>query len=156
MKMNPEDSLLKLGILLPRPPQPKGSYTGCIRTGNLVYVSGQGPAVEGMPKYKGKVGKDLTQEEGYESARICGINLLAQLKIFLGSLDKIIKIVNLRGYVNSAADFWGQSEVINGASDLMTNIFGEEVGTHSRCSIGVSNLPGNISTEVELIVEVSD
>ena len=156
MKMNPEDKLLKLGILLPQPPQPKGSYTSCTRAGNLVYVSGQGPAIEGIPKYVGKVGQDLTQEEGYESARICGINLLAQLKSYLGTLDKIIKIVNLRGYVNSAVDFYGQSAVIDGASDLMKSIFGEETGIHSRCAIGVSNLPGNISTEIEMIAEVAD
>ena len=153
--MKAEDQLVELKILLPHPPQPKGSYRGCVRAGNLVYISGQGPAVDGKPVYLGKIGQDLEVKDGYESARICGINLLAQLKEFLGSLNKIQRVVSIHGFVNSAPDFYNQPAVIDGTSDLMLQVFGEEKGIHSRCAIGVASLPGNIATEVEMVVEVS-
>ncbi len=154
--MTPEENLKKLGIVLPTPPKSKGSYRGCVRAGNLVFVSGQGPAQKGTPAYIGKVGRDISAEEGYESARICGINLLAQLKEWLGELNKIEQIVSIRGFVNSTDRFWHHSAVIDGASDLMIQVFGEEKGSHSRCALGVESLPGNIATEVEMIVKVGE
>lgn len=151
-----EERLKNLNIILPQAPAPKGAYTGCVRTGNLVFISGQGPAVQGTPVYIGKVGETVSCSEAYDSARLCGINLLTQLKANLGSLDKVKKVVSIHGYVNCTPDFFEQSLVINGASDLMIEVFGNEKGSHSRCAVGVAALPGNISTEVEMIVEISD
>lgn len=154
--MNPEQNLESMGIRLPVPTAPKGTYVSCRRTGNLVFVSGQGPAVAGKPRYKGRLGAELSVEEGYQSARICGINALAQLKAFLGSLERIKKIVSVHGYVSSAPDFYLQAEVINGASDLLAAAFGADRGSHSRCALGAIVLPGNIATEVEVVVEVME
>lgn len=154
--MAPSQSLEQQHIVLPAPPEIKSSYIGCVRTGNLVILSGHGPAVGGTPYYVGRIGAELSEQEGYESARICGINLLARLQCCLGNLDRVKRIISIRGYVNSAPDFFGQSRVIDGASDLMLQIFGKEAGGHCRTALGVGNLPGNIATEVEMIVEVTE
>lgn len=156
MVKSAEENLSLLGIELPEAAVPGASYVPCVRTGNLIFVSGQGTIFNGKRLYVGAVGGERSLEEGYQAARICGLNLLAQLRKYLGSLDKVKKVVNLRGYVNSAPGFYRQPEVINGASDLLCQVFGTEIGAHSRTALGTSALPNNITAEVEIVVEVDD
>jgi enamine deaminase RidA (YjgF/YER057c/UK114 family) len=151
--MKIENRLKELHIELPEPPAPLAAYIPCKRSGNLVFVSGQGTAISGKEMFQGKVGAELTLEEGYKAARNCGLNLLAQLKRFLGDLDDIKQIVHVKGFVASANDFYSQPLVINGVSELMVEVFGE-AGRHTRCALGCNALPGNIPVEVELIAEV--
>jgi len=153
--MKIEQRLVELGIKLPDAPVPVASYVPCVRTGNLIFISGQGPVYNKVRKYTGKVGKERTKEEGYQAAYICALNLLAQLKNYIGDLDKVEKIVHIKGFVASGNDFYEQPFVVNGASDLMVKLFGDEIGMHSRCAIGINVLPNDITAEVEMIVEVS-
>lgn len=148
-----EDRLTALGLELPEAPVPVASYVPWVQTGNLLFLSGQGTMYQGERKYIGKIGSERSEEEGYQAARICGMNLLAQLKKCLGTLDRVKRIVHLKGFVASNQDFIGQPAVIDGASELMEEVFGE-AGRHSRTAIGVAVLPGNISVEVEMIVEI--
>jgi enamine deaminase RidA (YjgF/YER057c/UK114 family) len=143
----------ELGIELPDAPNPVASYLPSVRTGNLVFISGQGTVYNGARKFIGKVGEVRTKEEGYQAAYICGLNLLAQLKRVIGDLDQVKKIVHIKGYVACSDDFYEQPAVVNGASDLMVKVFGNEIGRHSRCAIGVNVLPNNITVEVEMVVE---
>ena len=152
----PESKLISLGIKLPDPPEPVASYVPAVLTGNLLYVSGQIPVVDGKLAFEGTVGENLTLEEGKEAARICVINALAVIKKELGSLDKVKKIVRLSGFVASTTDFTRQPLVINGASDLLVEVFGEDVGKHSRIAIGVASLPLNSPVEIDLIVEIRE
>lgn len=152
--MKIEQRIQDLHIELPHAPQPLASYYPCVQVGTLVFLSGQGTVFNGKRLYEGKVGESQTKEEGIAAARICGLNLLAQLKQYLGDLDKVKKIVQLRGYVASSHDFFDQPQVINGVSDLMVEVFGKEIGSHSRCAIGTNVLPNNITVEVEMIVSV--
>lgn len=138
---------------LPAAPMPIASYVPAVQCGNLLYLSGQGPIIDGKQMYTGIVGGACTLKEGYEAARLCGINLLAVLKNHLGDLDRIERIVNAKIYVASSEDFFEQPKVANGLSELMVEVFGEE-GRHSRCALGIRNLPGNIPVEAELIVEI--
>ena len=154
MKRVAEENLVRLGIVLPEAPEPVASYTPCVKSGNLLFCSGQGSVFNGKRLYLGAVGRERTVEDGYEAARLCALNLLSQIRKATGSLDKVSRIVNLRGYVNSAPDFFAQPKVINGASDLLCQVFGPEVGIHSRTALGVSVLPNNITAEVELIAEI--
>jgi enamine deaminase RidA (YjgF/YER057c/UK114 family) len=151
--MKIENRLKDLKIDLPEAPAPIAAYVPCKQSGNLVFVSGQGTAINGKDTYRGKLGADLSVEEGYQAARFCGLNLLAQLKKFLGDLDRVKALVNVKGFVASADDFTAQPQVINGVSDLMVEVFGE-AGRHTRCALGTNVLPGNIPVEVELIAEV--
>ncbi len=152
--MKIEEKIAALGIELPVAPSPIATYVPCKRFGgNLVYVSGQGPIINGKQLYTGKVGAEVSREQGYEAARACGINILSQLKRFLGDLDAIKQIVHIKGFVASADNFTAQPSVINGISDMMVEIFGE-AGRHSRCALGVNVLPADIPVEVEMIVEV--
>lgn len=153
--MKIEERIKELGIELPKAPNPVATYTSCKQTGNLVFVSGQGPIIEGKQMFTGKVGKEVSKEEGYQSARYCAINLLAQLKQYLGDLDRVKQVVHLKGFVACANDFTAHPAVINGASDLMVEVFGK-AGLHTRCALGTNVLPTDIPTEVELIVEVED
>jgi enamine deaminase RidA (YjgF/YER057c/UK114 family) len=152
-----EEKILSLGIKLPDAPRPAGSYVQVLTTGNLVFVSGQIPldpdTIPAQVKYKGKVGKDISLEEGQEAARLCTINALAQLKYALGSLDKISKFVKVSGFVNCDASFKNHPQVINGASDFVVQLFGEK-GRHSRSAIGASSLPLDSAVEIEFIVEI--
>lgn len=148
-----EKRLQELDLELPPIPPAAGAYIPAVKTGNLVVCSGQGPYKDGSFPYIGRVGQDLTLEEGYQAARIAALNCLAEICTVIGSLNNIKKIVNVKGYVNSASDFHDQPKVMNGASELLIEIFGEH-GTHTRCALGTSNLPGNIPVEVEMIVEV--
>ncbi|MFN8670708.1 MAG: RidA family protein [Candidatus Sericytochromatia bacterium] len=149
--MNIETKLKDLGIELPSAPTPAGSYVPAVTAGNMVFVSGQLPMVNGELKYTGKVGKDLSLEEASQGAKICAINALAVLKAHLGSLDKIEQIVRLGGFVNSSDGFTMQPKVINGASDFMAEVFGE-AGKHARAAVGVNELPLNAAVEVEMTV----
>ena len=151
--MKIENHLTALGIELPVPPVPVAAYVPCRQTGNLVYVSGQGPAINGQVRKPGKVGIDLTPEEGYQAARDCGLNIIAQLKKFLGDLDRVKAVVQVVGYVACDQAFAGQPQVINGVSDLMADVFGE-AGKHTRYALGANALPGNIPVEVGAIVEI--
>ncbi|MCP4405055.1 MAG: RidA family protein [bacterium] len=151
--MSAEKRLQELGLELPSVPPAAGAYIPAVKTGNLVVCSGQGPYKDGSFPYIGRVGQDLTLEEGYQAARISVLNCLAEICTAIGSLNQIKKIVNVKGYVNSAPDFHDQPKVMNGASELLLEIFGE-TGKHTRCALGTSNLPGNIPVEVEMIVEV--
>lgn len=147
-----DEKIKSLGINLPIPPSPAGSYIPVVRSGNLLYVSGQIPMEDGKVTFTGKV-SDTNMETAQKSARICAINILAQLKKELGDLEKISKIVRISGFVNSVPEFTQQPKVINAASDLFYEIFGE-CGKHSRIAVGVSSLPLNSMTEIDAIVEM--
>jgi enamine deaminase RidA (YjgF/YER057c/UK114 family) len=149
-----EEKIESLGIKLPAPPTPAGSYVAVVRTGNLLYISGQIPMENGELLYTGKV-SDENLETAQKSAKMCAINILAQLKRELGDFEKVSKIVRLSGFVNSDPEFSQHPKVINAASDLLFEIFGEK-GKHSRIAVGVANLPLNSMTEIDAIVEVSE
>ena len=147
-----EDRLKSLNITLPTPPKPAGSYIPVVASGNLVFVSGQIPMQDGKVVFTGKVPTERSVEDAQKAARLCAINILAQLKANLGSLDKITRIVRVSGFVNSTPDFAEQPKVINAASDLFFEIFVEN-GKHSRIAVGVSSLPLNSTVEIDAIVE---
>lgn len=151
-----ESRLENLGISLPAEPVPIANYVPGVRTGNLLYLSGLGPASppDGATP-SGKVGRDLTTEEGYEAARLTGINILARMKGELGDLDKVRRVVKLLGMVNSAPDFNQQPAVVNGCSDLLVEVFGDR-GRHARSAVGMASLPNDIPVEIEVIIEVED
>jgi enamine deaminase RidA (YjgF/YER057c/UK114 family) len=153
--MKIEEKIKKMGIEIPEVAKPVASYVPFRRVGNLIYISGQDCRVNGKLKYEGKVSRDVTEEEAYEAARITAINLLAILKSAIGNLDKVVKIINLHGFVNSADGFVRQPMVINGASDLLLEVFGEN-GKHSRCALSANELPFNTPVEIEMIVEVEN
>ena len=150
-----EQKLASLGINLHAAPAPVANYVGFVRSGNLLFVSGQvcfDP--HGKLIAKGKLGAGVTIEQGQAAARGCAINLLAQVKAALGDLDKVVRVVRLGGFVNSAPDFLDGPKVLNGASDLMVQVFGEK-GRHARTTVGVASLPADASVEVEGIFEVA-
>lgn len=147
-----EDKLKSLGITLPVPPKPAGSYIPVVISGNLAFVSGQIPIQDGKVAVTGKVPTEKTIEEAQSAARICAINILAQLKANLGSLDRVSKIVRVSGFVNSTGDFTEHPRIINAASDLFFEIFGEN-GKHSRIAVGVSSLPLNSTVEIDMVAE---
>ncbi len=150
-----EQKLTSLGINLPTPPTPVANYVGFVRTGNLLVVSGQ-LCFDAQAKLiaKGKLGGGVTIEQGQAAARGCGINLLAQIKAALGDLDKVVRVVRLGGFINSTPDFLDGPKVLNGASDLMVEVFGDK-GRHARTTIGVASLPADAAVEVEGMFEVS-
>jgi len=150
---NPEEKLQQMGITLPVPSKPVATYVNAVRTGNLVYLSGKGPTNPDGTNITGKVGKDLSIQQGYEAAKSTGINLLAALKAEIGSLNKVKRIVKVLGMVNCPADFTEQPQVINGFSDFMVEVFGEK-GKHARSAVGMNALPKNIAVEIEMIVEI--
>jgi enamine deaminase RidA (YjgF/YER057c/UK114 family) len=150
--VGPEARLKQLNITLPAPTAPIANFVGTVQVGNLLFVSG---ATAGPDwQLKGKVGKDLTVEQGYQAARQVGLNQLTNIKTALGSLNRVKRIVKVLGMVNSADGFGDQPKVVNGFSDLMVEVFGEAVGKHARSAVGMAGLPGNQPVEVELIVEV--
>jgi enamine deaminase RidA (YjgF/YER057c/UK114 family) len=150
-----EQKLAAQGITLHEPPNPVANYVGFVRTGNLLFVSGQVcVAPDGKLIAKGKLGAGVTIEQGNAAARGCAINLLAQIKAALGDLDKVVRVVRLGGFVNSAPDFLDGPKVLNGASDLMVAAFGDK-GRHARTTVGVSSLPADAAVEVEGVFEVS-
>jgi enamine deaminase RidA (YjgF/YER057c/UK114 family) len=144
-----EQRLQQLGITLPTPGAPAGSYVPFVVVGDVVYLAGQTTRVDGRMQHVGKVGRELTVEQGRAAARVCGLNLLAQLKVACGgTLDRVARCVRLTGYVNCAPEFADQAKVINGVSDLMIEVFGER-GKHARTALGVASLPQGSATEVE-------
>jgi len=149
-----DQRLAELGIEVPTPAAPVANYVGFVRTGNLVFTAGQVPLKDGKFLYQGIVGKDVTVEEAAEAARLCAINIIAQLKAACGGdLDKVRRIVKLVGFVNGVPGFGDQPKVINGASDLMVAVFGD-AGKHARSAVGAGSLPINLSVEIEAIAEV--
>lgn len=153
MPDNPEQRMTDLGIELPRVPTPAGSYVPAIRTGNLVFTAGQVPFEEGEIRITGKVGDAVSLEEAQRAARLCALNALAAAASAAGGLDRISRVIKVVGYVASAPGFNGQPQVVNGASDLLGEIFGEN-GHHARSAVGVLELPLDVPVEVELIVEL--
>ena len=151
--MSAETKLQELGITLPEAPKPVAAYVPFVKDGDLVYTSGQICLEAGQLKYKGKVGGELSQEEGYQAARLCAVNTLAVLKSAIGSLDKVVQIVKVTGFVNSASGFSAQPAVVNGASELYQQVFGD-AGRHARSAVGVSELPLGSPVEVEIIARV--
>lgn len=148
-----DDRLKELGVELPTPPAPVASYVPFVRAGNLVFLSGQISASVGKA-YIGVVGKDVTQDDAVAAARLCAVNLLAQLKAAVdGDLDRVKRVVKLTGFVNAAPEFGNQPEVVNGASDLFVAVFGE-AGKHARAAVGAGSLPRNMAVEVDGIFEV--
>lgn len=141
-----------LGLTLPTVPVPIAAYVNCVRTGNLLFLSG-GLPIDGDRKVIGKIPTDVTIEQGYEASRMVILNRLAVIRDEIGSLDRVKRIVTLNGFVNSTADFYDHPKVINGASELLIEIFGER-GKHSRTALGVPALPLNVAVEINLIVEV--
>ena len=150
-----EERIKDLGIELPVPGAPVANYVNSVRTGNLVFMAGKGPKNEDGSNVTGKVGVDLTIEEGYEAARKTAIQQLAALKAEIGDLNKVVRIVKVLGMVNAESGFTDQPEVINGFSDLMVEVFGTR-GKHARAAVGMASLPRNIACEIEMIVEVRD
>ena len=149
-----EEKLKKLGITLPEAPIPAGNYIPAVKTGNLLFISGQIPLENGKVAYTGKV-SDENLETAQKSAKSCAINILAQIKREVGSLDKVTKIVKLSGFVNSVPEFTQHPKVINPASDLMFDVFGEK-GKHTRIALGAGSLPLDSMTEIDAIVEIAD
>jgi enamine deaminase RidA (YjgF/YER057c/UK114 family) len=147
------EQLESLGLQLLPVPRPVGNFRNYIRTGSLVFISGQGPRAADGTMRQGKVGRDLSTAEAYEHARLTGVNVLSVLADAVGDLGRVTQVVKLLGLVNATDDFASHPDVINGCSDLFTSVFGE-IGQHARSSIGVASLPNNISVEIEAIFEV--
>ncbi len=150
--MSAETRLVELGIVLPTPPTPAGLYALAVQTGPLLYVSGQIPSQDGVPLRHGKCGESVSIDEAAALARICAINALAIVRQELGSLDRVSKVVRVAGYVASGKDFVEHPRVINGASQLLIDVFGE-AGRHARIAIGVFDLPFGVPVEVEFLFE---
>lgn len=153
---NIDARLEELGIELPDTPPPIANYVPAVRTGNLLYLSGLGPAARADGSTLiGKVGSDLTREEGYEAARLTGINIISRMKGELGDLDRVKRVVKLLGMVNSDPKFNQQPAVVNGCSDLLVEVFGDK-GRHARSAVGMASLPNDIPVEIEVIIEIED
>ena len=142
-----------MGLELPQPLSPIGNYVSAVRSGNLLFLSGHGPRSGGKPVMTGKIGRELTIEQGYEAARLTMLNCLSSIKQAIGDLDRIKRIVKLLGMVNSTDNFFEHPKVINGASDLLVELYGD-AGRHARSAVGMQSLPMNIPVEIEMIVEV--
>lgn len=150
-----DKKLKDMGIELFAPPKPMANYVRSVRTGNLVFLAGHGPTKAEGSNITGKLGKDMTIEQGYEAARQTGIALLSSLKGEIGDLNKVKRIVKVFGMVNCTPEFTDQPKVINGFSDLMVNLFGDK-GKHARSAVGMISLPNGIAVEIEMIVEVEN
>ena len=150
---NIDKRLAELGIILPVPAKPVANYVPSVRVGNLLFLSGHGPFRDGKASSRGKLGKELSVEDGSKVAREVGLNLLASARTALGSLDKVKRVVKVLGMVASAEGFTDQPKVINGFSDLMVEVFGE-AGRHARSAVGMAELPMGIPVEIEMILEV--
>jgi enamine deaminase RidA (YjgF/YER057c/UK114 family) len=154
--MSAEEKLTELNIELPPAPEPGGVYKPIVVTGNMAYVSGHGPLCNDGSMLTGRVGSEVDEQAGYQAARQTGLAILATLKANLGSLDRVKRVIKTLGMVNCTADFGNQPAVINGFSDLMAEVFGAENGVGARSAVGMGALPGNITTEVEVIVELTE
>lgn len=156
MATKPETRVQELHLTFPPAPKPVAKYKTAVRVGNMLYVSGHGPLKEDKTQITGKVGKDLNLEQGKAAARQVGLAILATIRANLGSLDKVGRLVKTLGLVNCTDDFKDQPQVINGFSELMADVFGEDNGVGARSAIGTNSLPGNISVEIECIFELLD
>ena len=152
---SPEEKLMQMGITLPAAPNPAANYVNVVRTGNLLYLAGKGPNGPDGKYITGKLGQDLTIEQGYEAAKSVAVNQIAVLKAELGDLSKVKRIIKVNGMINTTPDFTDHSKVMNGFSDMMVAVFGEK-GKHARSSVGMCSLPFNIAVEVEMIVEIEE
>jgi enamine deaminase RidA (YjgF/YER057c/UK114 family) len=152
--MKPEEKFAAMGIELVEAPKPVASYVPGIIEDNWAYVSGQLPFNAGELQYKGRLGENISQEDGYRAARLCAVNCLLVLKSLLGSLDRVQRVIKLTGFVRSAPGFTQQPAVVNGASDLLSEVFGE-AGKHARSAVGVPELPLGAAVEIELIARVN-
>ena len=150
--MKIEKKLEEMGLELPEIPKPMANYMPAVQTGDLLFLSGHGPE-QSIPK--GKVGKELTLEEGYEAAKSTALCLMSTIKNTIGDLDKVKRVVKLVGFVNCSEDFLDQPKVVNGASDLFVEVFGDK-GKHARAAVGMYQLPGGIPVEIEVVVEIED
>ncbi|MCR8644506.1 RidA family protein [Paenibacillus sp. N1-5-1-14] len=148
--LTPEQRIQELGLELSNPRTPVGTYVPCVRTGNLIFTAGQG-----VDQYKGKLGRDLTIEEGYAASRQSMLNLLSAVKAEIGELSKVKRVVKILGFVNSTEDFTDQPKVMNGASDLLVAVFGDK-GRHGRSAVGMAQLPNNTAIEIEMILEIEE
>ena len=156
--MKVEKKLAEMGLTLPPPPKPVATYVPAVRSGNLLFVAGHGPAFEkdGKVQYlRGKVGRELNVEQGYEAARQVALNILQTIKREVGDLDKVKRFVKVLGFVNCTEDFQDQPRVINGASDLFVALYGD-AGCHARSAVGMVQLPFGIPVEIEAVVEIED
>ncbi len=151
--MDLEQNLKSLGLTLPQTPKPVAAYIPAIQVDKMVYTSGQIPVVAGELKFKGKLGKEISKEQGYEAAKICALNALSAIKSVIGDLDRIEQIVKVVGFVASADGFTDQPTVINGASEFLKELFGEK-GAHARSAVGMAELPLGAAVELEMIVKV--
>jgi enamine deaminase RidA (YjgF/YER057c/UK114 family) len=152
--MRIEQELEKMGFTLPTP-KPVAAYVPAVRSGNLVFTAGQGPTLDGKPMFTGKLGRELTEEQGYKAAQLCVVNCLACVKSVIGDLDKVEQVVKLLGFVASVDGFTRQPWVMNGASELLIKLYGDK-GKHARSAIGTNQLPLDIPVEVEIVVRVRD
>ncbi len=152
----PYERLSALGIVLPESPLPVANFVPAVRTGNLLFLSGQGPITPGGVRHVGKVGATVSVDEAYQHARLTTVNLLAVMHQALGSLCRVTRIVKVLGMVNATSEFVEHPRVINGCSDLLVGVFGDEIGRHARSAVGMGSLPGQITVEIELIAAVSD
>ncbi len=153
--MEIENKLKALGIVLPNPPTPAANYIGYVRVGNLLFIGGNIGRIDGVIKYRGKVGAEISVEQAYDAARNCALNHLAIMKSALGDLDKVERIVKVLGYVNVAPGFVDMPKVVNGESDLLVQVFGEK-GQHTRAAVGVASLSQDAPVENEITVQVKD
>jgi len=149
-----ESRLKELKIELPEVRKPVANFVACVQTGNLVFVSGQVTFWNGDYLYKGKLGKEISIEDGQKAARVCALNVLAQARAFLGDLDRVKRIVMVQGFVNASPEFTDHPQVVNGASDVFVDVFGE-AGKHARFAVGMGSLPFNVAVEVAAVLEVS-
>jgi enamine deaminase RidA (YjgF/YER057c/UK114 family) len=153
--MEIENKLKALGIELPNPPTPAANYIGYVRVGNLLFIGGNIGRIDGVIKYRGKVGAEISVEQAYDAARNCALNHLAIMKSALGDLDKVERIVKVLGYVNVAPGFVDMPKVVNGESDLLVQVFGEK-GQHTRAAVGVASLSQDAPVENEITVQIKD
>ena len=155
MPSKPESRIKELGLTLPSPPKPVAKYKTALQVGNILYVSGHGPLKPDGKMIQGQVGSDLTLEEGKEAARVVGLAILSTVRNTLGSLDKVKRLVKSLGMVNSTTEFRDHPQVINGFSELMADVFGDDAGVGTRSAVGMGSLPANIAVEIECVFEVS-
>ena len=151
--MKIEDRLKELGILLPAASNPAANYTNCVQTGNLLFVSGKGPLTPGGPPPKGHLGREFSTKDGYQFARLTALDILAAVRLELGSLDRVQRVVKLQGFINATPDFEEHPQVLNGASDLMVEVFAER-GVHARSVLGATSLRAGLPIIIEAIFEV--
>jgi enamine deaminase RidA (YjgF/YER057c/UK114 family) len=155
MPSRPEIRIQELHLTLPKPPKPMARYKQAVRVGQLLFVSGHPPLLPDGKLITGRVGEDLSLAQGKQAARVAGLAILSTVRHTLGSLDKVKRLVKTLGMVNSSADFKDHPHVVNGFSELMAEVFGEDAGVGARSTVGMSSLPGNIAVEVECLFEVS-